>query len=157
MATSGLSAADDGEPDAGAELDGAGEPEGAGDAEPVELEPVTWPASTDSAIASPSAVPPPALRLSSAAWSATRSVVGGTTTRALVENATRPILKAAGTWSAKSEAAFWAAPRRVGSTSVAFIEPDTSIVRMIVASSRGTATTIDGRARAKTSAAMAPR
>jgi hypothetical protein len=40
---------------------------------------------------------------------------------------------------------------------VAAIEPETSIVRMIVASSRGTATVIDGRASAKTRAAIATR
>ena len=57
----------------------------------------------------------------------------------------------------KDDAAALAASRRVGETSVASIDPDTSIVRMIVASSRGTASIIDGRARAKTSAAIAPR
>ena len=50
-----------------------------------------------------------------------------------------------------------AAARRVGSTSVAIIERDVSIVRITVACSRGTGTTMDGRARAIASAATAAR
>ncbi len=50
-----------------------------------------------------------------------------------------------------------AASSRVGETSVAFIEPETSMVRMTVASSRGTGTIIVGRASPMSSAAMAPR
>ena len=83
--------------------------------------------------------------------------VGGWTTRAAVENATSPTLNRSGSWSTKSEAAFLAAASRVGLTSVALIDADTSIVMTIVASSRGTATTSDGRARAMASAATAPR
>ena len=74
-----------------------------------------------------------------------------------VEKATRPTRKVAGSWSTKSEAAFWAAARRVGCTSVAIIDRETSIARMMVASSRGTASVIDGRASARTSAPMAAR
>ena len=54
----------------------------------------------------------------------------------------------------KVEAACLALASRVGATSVAIIEPETSIARMIVASSRGTATIADGRASATTSAAI---
>ena len=50
-----------------------------------------------------------------------------------------------------------AASSRVGETSVARIEPETSIARMTVASSRGVAMTIVGRARPMSSAAIAPR
>src|SRR5690349_2131448 len=50
-----------------------------------------------------------------------------------------------------------AASSRVGDTSVAFIEPETSIVRITVASSRGTAITIVGRASPMSNAAMAAR
>ena len=83
--------------------------------------------------------------------------MAATTIRGAVENATSPTFTPAGRWSTNSLAACWAAASRDGDTSVAIIEPDTSIVRMIVASSRGTWTAIDGRARASTSAAMATR
>jgi hypothetical protein len=66
-------------------------------------------------------------------------------------------LNPAGSPSTKPAAAFLAATSRVGSTSVASIERETSIVRMIVASSRGTAIVIDGRARARTRAPIATR
>jgi hypothetical protein len=92
-----------------------------------------------------------------AAWSWARSVVGETRMRGAVEKETSPTLIPAGSWSTKSDAAFWAAARRDGATSVASIEPETSSVRMIVASSRGTATVIDGRASARTSAPIATR
>src|ERR671922_1935957 len=55
----------------------------------------------------------------------------------------------------KLDAARFALSSRVGVTSVASIDPETSIVRTIVASSRGTATVADGRARPMTSAANA--
>src|SRR6476620_435171 len=54
-------------------------------------------------------------------------------------------------------AAALAASGRAGSTSVAFIQPDASRVRMTVAASRGTARTIVGRARPMSSAAIAAR
>ena len=54
-------------------------------------------------------------------------------------------------------AACLALASRNGATSIASIEPDTSIARMIVASSRGTATIAEGRARPMTSAAIAAR
>ena len=53
------------------------------------------------------------------------------------------------------DAACFALSSRDGATSVAIIEPETSIARMIVASSRGTATIADGRASPMTSAAIA--
>ena len=86
---------------------------------------------------------------------AARSVVGATAMRASLENTTRPTRNASGSWSTKSDAAFCAAANRDGSTSVACIDPETSSVRTIVACSRGTATIIDGRARAMTRAAIA--
>ena len=112
---------------------------------------------TDSAMASPRAVPPPAVRLAMAPWTWARSLVGARTIRASVEKATRPTRKPAGSWSTKVVAAALAASRRLGLTSVACIEPETSMARTTVASSRGTATVMDGRARAMPSAAMATR
>ena len=50
-----------------------------------------------------------------------------------------------------------AASSRVGETSVARIEPETSMARTTVASSRGLAKTIVGRARPTSSAAIATR
>ena len=50
-----------------------------------------------------------------------------------------------------------AASSRVGDTSVARIEPETSMARTTVASSRGTGTTIVGRASPISSAAIAAR
>ncbi len=79
-------------------------------------------------MASPSAVPPRAWRLAIPAWRAARSVVAATTTRGAVEKATSPTLTPAGSWSMKSLAACWAAASRVGETSVAIIDPETSIV-----------------------------
>ena len=86
-----------------------------------------------------------------------RSVVGCTTSRASVEKATSPMRNAAGRLSTKPVAAALAAASRVGSTSVAVIERETSIVSITVASSRGTWSVIDGRARATTRNVIAPR
>jgi hypothetical protein len=52
-------------------------------------------------------------------------------------------------------AAFCAAVRRSGSTSVAFIDPETSVTIITVAARCGAATVRSGRARATTSAASA--
>ena len=57
----------------------------------------------------------------------------------------------------KSDAAALALVSRSGETSVASMEREVSIARTTVASSRGTGTTIDGRARAIPSAATAAR
>ena len=57
-------------------------------------------------------------------------------------NATIPTRMPSGSWSMNDWAASRAASSRVGATSVAFIEPETSIASRTVASSRGTATTI---------------
>lgn len=55
----------------------------------------------------------------------------------------------------KLEAASFAAASRVGGTSVAIIEPETSIASTTLASSRGTAIVVSGRASATSSAARA--
>ena len=49
----------------------------------------------------------------------------------------------------------WAAARRVGATSVAFIEPEVSVTSMTEAFSTGTAIVASGRASAVTSPASA--
>ena len=86
-----------------------------------------------------------------------RSVVGVTRVTGSLANATIPTRTSSGSWSMNERAATRAASSRVGDTSVAFIDPDTSIVRMMVASSRGTGTIKVGRARPMSSAAIAPR
>ena len=106
-------------------------------------------------MASPRAVPPSACSASSAAWISARSVVGATRTCAVVPNVDEPDPERRRQLVDEVEAACCALSSRVGATSVAIIEPDTSIARMIVASSRGTASTADGRASARTSAAIA--
>ena len=77
---------------------------------------------------------------------ASRSVVGGSTGSAEVENETMPTAYESGTSSRKARAALFAASKRFGSTSVACIERDVSIVRITVASSRVTSRTTCGRA-----------
>ena len=68
-----------------------------------------------------------------------RSSVGGTTTSASFEKETTPTRKPSGRPSTNELAASRAAVIRSGSTSVASIEPELSIARITVASSRGTA------------------
>ena len=75
-----------------------------------------------------------------------RSSVGGTATTARVANETTPTWNFFGTSSRNVFAAIRAASRRVGWTSVAFIERETSMASTIVASSRGTVTVACGRA-----------
>ena len=92
------------------------------------------------------------------AWmTSLRSSVGWTRVCGREANDTTPTRMPSGSWATKERAAALAASRRVGSTSVAFIEPDTSMASITVASSRGTATTIDGRARPRTRKATAVR
>src|SRR5207248_9134326 len=76
------------------------------------------------------------------------SVVGATSSSALLENETSPIFTPAGTLSANRSIACCAAPRRVGFTSEARIEPETSTSRTTVALSDGTETLAVGRATA---------
>jgi hypothetical protein len=104
---------------------------------------------------SPMAVPPLAFSVPRAARTASRSVVGGTRVSASLEKMTSPTWKRAGRRSRKRLAARWAASIRVGSTSSAFIDPDTSMTSMTVASSRGTGTRAIGLAAPSSSAMRA--
>jgi hypothetical protein len=79
---------------------------------------------------------------------ACRSVVGVTSVLGVAANDERPRLMPAGSWSANAEAAVWATWSREGSTSVARIESDTSIVSITVARLRGTCATPWGPASA---------
>ena len=96
------------------------------------------------------------------AWSAlrprsasSRSAVGGTTTSAWSENETTPTRKPFGRSLTNELAASRAAVIRSGATSVAVIEPELSIARITVASSRATATATCGLAMPTTSAVRA--
>ena len=92
------------------------------------------------------AVPSPGFSVSSAVATSALSSVGATPTAARVANETTPTRNFSGTSSRNVFAAMRAASRRVGSTSVAFIEREESIASTIVASSRGTLTVACGRA-----------
>ena len=70
-------------------------------------------------------------------------------------NTTPPTLTRLGTLSRNASPATRAALSRDGATSVAVIEPDTSVTSMIEARSSGTATVISGLAAATTSTASA--
>ena len=105
--------------------------------------------------ASPIAVPSRACRLSRADLSWPRSVVGLTSVTGSEAKATMPTRTFSGSWLMNDWADARAASSRVGETSVARMEPETSRVRMTVASSRGTGTIIVGRASPMSSAAMA--
>ena len=104
------------------------------------------PSSADSTTASPIAVPSPGLSESSADSTSVRSAVGGIAAFAREANETTPTRNFSGTFARNAFAATFAAPRRVGSTSSAFIERETSRARTTVASSRGTLTTACGLA-----------
>ena len=101
------------------------------------------------------AVPPLAFRVPRALRTASRSVVGGTSVSASLEKMTSPTWNRAGRRSRNRLAARCAASIRVGSTSSAFIDPETSITSMTVASSRGTGTRAIGRAAPSSSAVRA--
>ena len=86
-----------------------------------------------------------------------RSTVGITSTFGLVLKETSPIFTRFGTLSAKFDIACWAAPRRVGFTSAARIEPETSTSRTSVARWAAVLTLARGRASAVEAAARASR
>ena len=73
-------------------------------------------------------------------------MVGGTSTPAMPENATRPIFVPLCWALMNSPAAFSAAVSRFGATSVEHIEPDTSMASRIDEASDGTSTVACGRA-----------
>ena len=130
----------------------------------VPVEPVPASALIDSAMsstrirASPIAVPSRGFRVSIASSSLAWSAVGSTSgLRAADANDTIPTRIPAGSCFTNEWAAALAASSRVGATSVAFMEPETSMARMTVESSRGTARTIVGRASPITRNAMATR
>jgi hypothetical protein len=100
-------------------------------------------------------VPPLGVIESIAAAISNRSVVGDWRTRACWLNATTPTLIRPGTLLTKRRAARLAATSRLGSTSVAVIEPDTSVASTIDARSTGTATVRCGLAAARTRRASA--
>src|SRR6185503_13229880 len=118
------------------------------------LMPVGW-RRTRSAemIASPVAVPPLGVRRLSAVSMSARSGVGLCSTRGRPLNAMTPMLTPRGTPLTKLRAARRAATRREGLTSVASIDPDTSVASMIAARSTGTATVRCGLAAATMSTA----
>ena len=85
---------------------------------PASFLPSGCPTRSDSATASPIAVPSPGVSVSSAVTTSSRSSVGATPTTARVANETTPTRNFSGTSSRKVLAAVLAASRRVGSTSV---------------------------------------
>ena len=86
-------------------------------------------ASSAFSIAAPMAVPRPIVSDSIAAASTFRSVVGGTLSSANPEKTTRAIRTPFGCSSTYSRAASCATANRLGRTSVAHIDPETSIAR----------------------------
>ncbi len=84
-------------------------------------------------------------------------MVGRAIVWAVPENDTTPTRNFAGSSLRNTVAACSAASSLVGCTSVAFIEPDTSITSMTVACSLGTRVTACGRAIPSSSAASASR
>src|SRR4051812_33545047 len=120
------------------------------------LRPVGWRSTLRAAvIASPVAVPPLGVRRLSASSMSARSGVGLCSTRGRPLKAITPTLTPAGTPWTKWRGARRAATRREGLTSVASIEPDTSVASMIAARSTGTATVFCGLAAATISTASA--
>ena len=99
-------------------------------------------------IASPVAVPPRGLSALIASAIAARSRVGDWRMLGRVLKAITPTLTCLGTRATKLRAARWAATRRLGATSLASIDPLTSVARRIEARSTGTATVVRGRAAA---------
>jgi hypothetical protein len=94
-------------------------------------------------------------RLSTPVLTALRSVVGETSTAAVPAKDTSPRLTPGVSWSANCLAAACAAASRVGATSVAFIDSDTSITSITVARLRGTFAMACGPASATVSTASA--
>ena len=89
-------------------------------------------------IASPVAVDSDSFSPSTARLIGSRSTVGDTSTAAVPANDTSPRLTPGVSWSANDFAAACAAASRLGSTSVACIDSDTSITSTTVARLRGT-------------------
>src|SRR5690349_6728980 len=81
-------------------------------------------------IAAPMAVPDEVERLSTAFVRALRSVVGGTASWAWAAKTIRPVRAPDGWCSTKSLASCWATVIRLGLTSVAHMDRDTSRARM---------------------------
>ena len=104
--------------------------------------------SARSSSASPVAVPPSACSACSVDLTCARSCVGRSTVCGPSAKATRPTCSCFGHRSRKRVAAALAAARRVGETSVAFIEPEVSVTSITDAFSTGTATVASGRASA---------
>ena len=90
-----------------------------------------------------------------ARFTGSRSTVGDTSTAAVPANATRPRFTPGVSWSANWVAAAWAAASRLGSTSVACMDSDTSMTSTTVARLRGTLASAIGPARATVSTANA--
>ena len=107
----------------------------------------TWAiAPSDVSMPSPIAVAPPTVRPASAVSSCCVSVVGGTKRAAVLEKSTMP-MRGPPAWDLmNAAAASSAAEIRLGCTSVAHIEPETSRVSMIVADDEATGTVACGRA-----------
>jgi hypothetical protein len=82
-------------------------------------------------------------------------VVGGAWISAVSENVTMPSRNASGSSSVSRRPARTAALRRSGSTSVAFMEPEMSVIIITVAARWGAATVRCGRASATMSAVSA--
>ncbi len=110
-----------------------------------------------SAVPSPApvAVPEIGCSVESAPETASRSVVGVCSVCATSENDTRPTRSSPGTFPRKFSAAWRAASRRVGLTSVADIERETSVTSTTDARSTATWTVRSGRASEIASAATA--
>src|SRR3954447_5129168 len=120
------------------------------------LIPVGWRSTRSAAlIASPVAVPPLGDRRLSAVSMSSRAGVGLWSTRGRPLKAMIPMLTPRGTPLMNCRAARRAATRRDGLTSVASIDPETSVASMIDARSTGTATVFCGLAAATISTASA--
>ncbi len=102
-------------------------------------------------IAAPIVVPRPVVRVSTACRTASRSVVGETATWANPENSTRPMRVSSSCSVTNFRTASWAAPSRLGSTSVAHIEPETSTAMITAPLRTGTSASTCGRAAARPS------
>jgi hypothetical protein len=117
-------------------------------------------ASMPVSMAEPMAVPRAVVNVSMAVRSWSPSFVGGTISWAEPENATRPMRMSSGWDATKRAAACWATVSRLGSTSTAHIERDTSSARMMEVRPTGTVTRAWGRAaasaRAPTAASSRP-
>ena len=104
-------------------------------------------ASIDLRMAAPMVVPRPVVRVSMALRTASWSVVGGTASCAKPEKSTRP-MRVLSSWAAtKARTASCAAVSRLGSTSVAHIEPETSTATMTAALATGTCAWTSGAPR----------